>query len=259
MNCVVCHFPVSHMKKCPVCGLVQFAPMPTAGVIAALYHEDLEHFEPYIKEISVHREYFRKELGFIKKKGTLLDIGCAMGILLEEAKKIGFKVQGVDISKDAVAYCRKKGLSVSTKWPSSKFDVITAFEIIEHERDPLAMVRHIHKLLNKGGLVLITTPNYDSVWRKIMGKWWVGYRHPEHVTFWTPQSLTYLLAHTGFKNIVVRHDKPRPFPLSFAVTRSADYFPWAAWILRPLGRLLDSLTIRNPINPWDDLIVYAEK
>lgn len=245
--------------KCLTCGLVQVVPMPGKKEIAALYHEDMEHFEPYIEQIPVHREYFRKELQNIKKRGTLLDIGCAMGVLLGEAQKVGYNAQGVDISKDAVKYCRKKGLSASQTWPTSQFDVITAFEIIEHERDPRRMMRRVYSLLNKAGIVVLTTPNHSSFWRKMMGKWWVGYRHPEHVTFWDLRSLKELFTRAGFTDITINHDIPRPFPLSFLFTRSADYFPWAGWFLRPVGNFFDRFHIINPINPWDDLIVYGKK
>jgi SAM-dependent methyltransferase len=245
---------------------VQVVPMPSEKEIQKLYHEDIEHFAPYIAQIPVHREYFRKKIKEINTQYAirntqchLLDIGCAMGILLKEAKKAGYKAQGVDISADAVAYCRKKGFSVSQRWPTSKFDVITAFEIIEHERDPKRMMSRVYKLLNKGGLAFLTTPNHDSFWRKIMGTWWVGYHHPEHVTFWDPQSLTYLLKTSGFRNIKIQRDSPRPFPLSFVFTRGADYMPWAARILKPIGKLLDRFHLKNPINPWDDLIMYGRK
>lgn len=275
--------------QCMACGLVQVVPMPTAGEIAALYHEDLEHFEPYMEQISVHREYFKNELQSViracrgdrswyshktktdsRLRGNdkkLLDIGCAMGILLEEAKKAGFNVQGIDISRDAVLYCRKKKLDVFTgtlasvgkKLKNNSYDVVTAFEIIEHEQQSLAMMTRVHEILKYGGIAIITTPNYDSFWRKIMGRWWVGYRHPEHVTFWNAASLTSLFKRAGFSHIEIRHDTPRPFPLSFAFTRSADYFPWAGWLLRRAGKLLDRVHIQNPINPWDDLIVVGRK
>lgn len=261
MKCVVCgSVIVGHPRaRCRFCGLVQIASMPSEKEIAALYREDLDHFEPYIQQIPVHREYFKKELRNIKKRGTLLDIGCAMGVLLEEAKKVGYKVQGIDISKDAVAYCRKKGLKVSQTWPKMQFDVITAFEIIEHERDPLGMMNRVYSLLKEGGVVVLTTPNHSSFWRIIMGKWWVGYRHPEHVTFWDPVSLAFLMNKAGFTHIDVHRDTPRPFPLAFVFTRGADYFPWAGWLLRPIGKLFDHWKVTNPINPWDDLIVYGRK
>lgn len=304
MNCVLCHASDFHIVldsyhrwrigKCERCGLVQVVPMPSGKEIAALYHEDLEHFEPYVAQLAVHRNYFKKKISDIglmineNKKARsgkivhrssfigyqLLDIGSAMGVLLEEAQKIGFRARGIDISKDAVAYCRKRKLdviegtisSLGNKLKKNSFDVITAFEIIEHERDPLGMMRCVHELLKKDGMAILTTPNHDTVWRKFMGRGWVGYRHPEHVTFWDRHSLTELMERSGFTDVTVRKDSPRPFPLSFLFTRGADYFPclagrqaWAGGLLRPIGKLLDRWKIKNPINPWDDVIVYAKK
>jgi len=245
------------MKPCVVCGLVQIVPM------RAVMHE---YFAPYIDQIPVHRAYFKKMLqsvipakAGIQNDKSLLDVGCAMGVLLEEAKRIGLRAQGIDISKEAVAYCRKKDLNVSRTWPKTQFDVICAFEVIEHERDPLGMMRRVHTLLKKGGVAVLTTPNHSGIWRKIMGKWWVGYRHPEHVTFWDNRSLLFLMKKAGFTNVSIRRDCPRPFPLSFACTRAADYFPRMAWFLKPIGKFIDRFGIINPINPWDDLIVYAVK
>jgi 2-polyprenyl-3-methyl-5-hydroxy-6-metoxy-1,4-benzoquinol methylase len=95
---------------------VQVMAMSSVKEIRKLYHEDILHFEPYIQQIPVHREYFRKKIKEINSQFairnsqfSLLDIGCAMGVFFEEAIKAGFQAQGIDISKDAVAYCRKKG------------------------------------------------------------------------------------------------------------------------------------------------------
>lgn len=195
----------------------------------------------------------------IQNDKSLLDVGCAMGVLLEEARRVGYRAQGIDISKEAVMYCRKKGLRVSQTWPRNTFGVITAFEVIEHERDPLGMMQRVHSLLKTEGVAVLTTPNHSGMWRKIMGKWWVGYRHPEHVTFWDSDSLMYLFKKSGFNNIKIRRDTPRPFPLSFVFTRSADYFPWAAWVLKPFGKFIEKFGMINPVNPWDDLIVYGRK
>lgn len=246
------------MERCRACGLVQVVPMPTGREIAALYHEDFDHFAPYLEQLEVHRAYFRQKLASLKGK-RFLDIGCAMGVLLEEAQKRGIEAYGVDISKDAVAYCRKKGLRVSENFPKKKFDVVTAFQVIEHERDPVRFMNRVHTLLKKGGLFVLATPNYGGWWRRVMGKRWVGFTHPEHVTLWSPRSLTFLMEKTGFKNITVRRDDPRPFPLSFLFARAADYFPWAAWLAKPMGKLLDRFDMKNPINPWDDMIVFARK
>lgn len=265
------------MGKCRSCGLVQVVPMPTEAEISALYDEDFDHFEPYIEQNAVHHEYFRKKVRemLTRFRGVpvsygrlrLLDIGCLTGILLAEAKKAGMKATGVDISRDAVMYCRKKGFTVlagtiqslGSKVKSKSFDIVSAFQIIEHERDPLAMMKRIHLLLKKGGVVVLATPNYGGVWRKFMGRRWFGFAHPEHVVLFDFKTMGTLLQKAGFKDIEVRADSPRPFPLSFAFSRGADYFPWAAWILKPIGKLLVGLKLVNPINPWDDMIAFARK
>lgn len=273
MKCVVCGgtkfqilFPHKngHVGKCESCELAQVVPMPTKADIAKLYHEDFDHFTPYLEQIEVHRAYFRRVLRDVipaddNRRLRLLDIGCALGVLLEEAKKVGFMVQGIDISKDAVKYCKKKGLEVSQKWPKKQFDIVTAFQIIEHERDPLVFMKRVHTLLNKGGLVVLATPDSGGMWRKIMGKRWVGFTHPEHVVLLNFNSMRVLLEKAGFKHIEIRRDSPRPFPLSFAFKRAGDYFPSLKFLLLPLGKLFDHFQIKNLINPWDDMIVYAKK
>ncbi|KKW10813.1 MAG: hypothetical protein UY49_C0013G0011, partial [Microgenomates group bacterium GW2011_GWC1_49_7] len=75
------------ITKCTFCGLVQVVPMPSDKEIASFYREDMEHFAPYIDQIEVHREYFRKTLQTVipDRVGNdrrLLDIGCAMGVFL---------------------------------------------------------------------------------------------------------------------------------------------------------------------------------
>ncbi len=283
MRCVVCDharlttlFPhkAGHMARCESCGLVQLVPMPTAKEIRKLYHEDFSHFAPYLEQIEVHRAYFRQKMleigrrvGRKTNKGMkLLDIGCAMGVLLEEAKLIGIEGVGVDISRDAARYCKAKGLNVHAGTIASfarpglakrKFDVITAFQIIEHERDPIGFMYRIHKLLKKGGLVVLATPDSGGFWRKIMGRRWFGFAHPEHVVLLSSESMRRLLEISGFRDIEIRRDTPRPFPLSFVFTRGADYFPSLGWILKPIGKLLDRFNIKNPVNPWDDMIVFA--
>lgn len=289
MTCVLCKknqltilFPHHNnwkMGKCLSCGLVQVVPMPNASEISALYHEDLDHFTPYIDQLSVHHKYFYQKIKEISRRLRitnnelrLLDIGCAMGVLLEEAIKKGMKATGIDLSEDAITYCRKHKLTAYAgtvytvkRLKNNSFDVITAFQIIEHERDPLKMMRRVYSLLKKGGMVILATPNYGGFWRKLMGRRWFGFAHPEHVVLLDFNSMRLLLEKAGFCDIEIRADTPRPFPLSFAFTRAGDYFPclrrqaWASWFLKPIGKLLDKFNFINPINPWDDMIVYARK
>lgn len=310
MRCGLCNTDRFHVLfardgesvvTCKNCGLTQVIPRPTRREVESFYHEDFDHFKPYLAQIDVHRKYFRKKIFEIRAvRGSsfdrpvkvqtafspsvssakamtelqktrraalsLLDIGCALGILLEESREQGIEATGIDVSADAVEYCREKGLMVfqgtltTAQLPAGKhFDVITAFEVIEHEQDPLGMMRRVYKILNNGGVAIVTTPNHDSLWRKIMGKWWVGYQHPEHINFFTAQSLKELFKRAGFSSVVVKKDSPRLFPLSFLFTRGADYFPIVRWLLKPIGRIFTLLPLPNPINPWDDTIAFGVK
>lgn len=269
------------VEQCSSCGLTQIIPRPTRREVEQLYENDESHFDPYIDQRTVHEAYFREELIKImeiihsdskttKQKmsfSSLLDIGCLTGVLLGEAAKMGIDATGVDISLDAVRYCKKQGYKAfhgtikeyAKKFPKKRYDVISAFEIIEHEYSPLTLAKTMYAMLRTGGVAVATTPNHGGNWRKMMGKYWPGYTHTEHLYFFDLDSLKKVFEEAGFSSVDVRHDTSRPFPLSFLFTRGADYVPFGKGILRFIGSMLKPLPLKNPINPWDDIIVTAVK
>jgi 2-polyprenyl-3-methyl-5-hydroxy-6-metoxy-1,4-benzoquinol methylase len=259
--------------RCTRCGFVQIYPRITSQEQVLLYTDDWVHFTPYISQLQAHHWYFRRMLRFLIQVAkqpitSLLDVGCALGVLLKEAKKVGISAEGIDISQAAVLYAKKQHLRVYHDtcifWEKRenrmhKYDLITAFEVIEHEKDPFAMLRSIFRMLRPDGIVAITTPNYNTLFRTLMGKSWIGYRHHEHLWFFTPDSITRLLKKTGFSHIKVRRDFIRPYSVSFMCTRLGDYIH----ILRPITNVLASLTkhipFSLPFNPWGDMLVIARK
>ncbi len=264
------------VQQCKQCGLTQVLPRPTRKEVAALYHNDESHFDPYIEQERVHRTYFRNKLLTIRnqlrlKRNTsparLLDVGCLTGVLLDEAGKMGINAEGLDISKDAVTFCKNRGFTAYQgtlerfikKYPRKKYNVVTAFEIIEHEYSPYTLVQSMYKLLPEGGIAAVSTPNHGSWWRMVMGKRWPGYTHPEHLYFFDSQSLAYLFKRVGFSEVTVTSGDSRPFPLWFLFKRGADYFPEFASILKMLASMTKLLPLKNPINPWDDLLIIAKK
>lgn len=263
-----------NISRCNHCGLVQVIPLPSRTEVAGFYHEDMEHFIPYLGAIPTHRQYFNwkldqieREISHSLKNLRLLDVGCALGAMLEEAQKRGLRACGVDISADAVDFCQKRGLKVAlgslgsskTAPLGQKFDIITAFEVIEHEHDPISMLRNMSGMLSRDGLVVISTPNFDNIWRKIMGRWWVGFRHPEHLWFFTGQTLELMLHQAGFSRIKIRHDERRLYSAGCLFSRSVDYFPFLKGVLKPLENIFKRVNIINPIDPWQDLLVFARK
>lgn len=261
------------IRECEQCHLVQILPKPSRSDVTRLYEHDWEHFSPYVSQTNAHREYFKKLLRYIIRTTDgethgkrLLDVGCATGLLLEEAKSIGMTTVGIDISADAVTHCRSKGLAAinTTLLEFSKekipaFDIITACEVIEHEYDPITMIKSAFSLLKPSGLFVVTTPNFNTIYRRLFGSRWVGYQHPEHLWFYTPQTISDACSRAGFTHISVRSDFSRNYQLSYAFRRLGEYFPAGKFLFYPLERITHLLGLINPINPWGDMLVVARK
>jgi len=262
------------IERCNSCALVQVVPKPTKKEIDALYENDWPHFSPYQSQRRTHHIYFSKLLTYIlkelprKKTPRLLDIGCATGVLLAEAAKRGIHAIGVDVSHDAVSYCREHGLNAfegdvediaqKKKW-SKQYDIVVACQVIEHVRDPQEFFRTLGTIVTPGGVIVVTTPNYDTWWRRLMGSAWIGYQHPEHLFFFTPQTLTAFFQNAGFLVTGVQRDFPRPYGVGYAFRRLGEYIPSMKCFFGSFERLFLGVQISIPFNPWGDFLIIGQK
>ena len=106
----------------------------------------------------------------IREPGTILDVGCGTGLFLSVARRRGWTPYGVDSSLEATAHARDQfGLDV---WiddfeefdsDGQTFDVITGWDIIEHTREPIPMLKSMRRFLSPGGIVALSTPNQKSI------------------------------------------------------------------------------------------------
>src|SRR5439155_6595773 len=116
------------------------------------------------------------------RKGRLLDVGCALGDFLMEAKDAGWDVEGVEISHYAAQRARARGLRVTAgrleelDLPAASFDVITLYDAIEHLTDPVATLAAVHRLLVPGGLLHLVTPYVGRVQARLLGRHWSHYK-----------------------------------------------------------------------------------
>lgn len=100
----------------------------------------------------------------------LLDLGCGTGGTTQWLRKFG-EVKGVDSSRVALTYCRKRGLKdlllsslERLRLPSAKFDAAFALDILEHVEDDRKSLREIHRVLKPGAKLLVTAPAYQWLW-----------------------------------------------------------------------------------------------
>jgi SAM-dependent methyltransferase len=112
-------------------------------------------------------------LEIIKKLKTenprILDVGCGTGANLEMLANFG-QAEGVDVSDDALEFCRAKGLKthkgLAEKLPfeNESFDVVTALDVVEHLDDDIAGLKEMNRVLKSGGMTLIFVPAFMWLW-----------------------------------------------------------------------------------------------
>ncbi len=221
-------------------------------------HQSLD--TAYVGDAAGRRRAFRGVLTKIRQVNAdiknLLDIGCGPGFFLAEAKESGLDVAGLEISKESARYAREKlnlanifqdekALEDST---TKKFDVITAFDFIEHAMDPKEVFISAHKKLNAGGLLVFTVPIIDSFAARILGKKWHALV-PSHLNYFTFKSLENIYRPLGYSLIQEKwHWKYLSF--SYLLKRLFKKPNWR------IPKLWDFIV---PVNFFDEAEVYLRK
>ena len=85
----------------------------------------------------------------------------------------------------------------------SGVDLIIFTEVIEHINNPNEVLSYIYNILNNNGLLFITTPNFESIERYVLGPEWGMIMYPEHVCYYSPNTLDKILHNHGFKKIQI--------------------------------------------------------
>lgn len=143
-------------------------------------------------------KYFKKYLNRNDQKINILDIGCGLGYFLNLCDGIGWQTFGVDISTYAIAYAgkyTKAKLDIinikNDKLPYENdfFDVITCFDVVEHLENDNIIFKEINRVLNKEGLLIISTPDGKSPYD----------REETHINIYTKNELAIELEQHNFK------------------------------------------------------------
>ena len=169
-------------------------------------------FNVYDKSRKYKIERFGKErisiLKKYKKTGTLLDFGCGSGWFLEIAKKY-YNSYGIEYSDQLREVLDKnyqiKAFKDFSNLPKNlKFDIITAFDVIEHVENPILFLRILKKKLKKNGIALIYTPNKDSIGFNYLKFYNNLLCPPSHLFYFSEDNFRYMCKKTNFK--LVSHE-----------------------------------------------------
>lgn len=187
---------------CPGCGGVY------RGGVEAAYDDDLYAYykkydgktfdEVYPPLNRIRCRALLDRFGRLTAGRVALDIGCGKGDFVQAALKEGWTARGIDLAEGAIAVGRKFGLPLTRQdffsseiHPGSQ-DLVTLFEVIEHVPNPADFLVRAEEVLRPGGLVYLTTPNFASLDRRLLGATWKAV-HAEHLSYFTPRSLLALV------------------------------------------------------------------
>jgi SAM-dependent methyltransferase len=154
--------------------------------------------------------YAKHTLQIIKKfirTGSLLEIGAGAGYFLDEARKEGFDVYGIELNNIQANFirnklgipCEESPLDVSS-FCEKKFDIIYHCDVISHFFDPIAEFKNIHDTLLDNGIVVFETGNVGDIKEKYY-RIFASFHYPDHMFFFSENNLMELLRLTGFEFI----------------------------------------------------------
>jgi SAM-dependent methyltransferase len=136
--------------------------------------------------------------GYLKAGASVLDIGCNTGELLDYARARGTKTTGVEYSGASRKVLERKGYDsfASLADVTGEFDVITAFDLVEHFYDVPGFFQRCKALLKKGGVLVILTGDIGSLTARVSKADWWYLRYPEHIVF---PSREFFARHSGLR------------------------------------------------------------
>lgn len=133
----------------------------------------------------------------MRRKGRILDVGCASGLFLKCAMDAGWDVVGAE---PAEALCRTArellgpqaevyGSTLqSIYFPAASFDAITLWDVLEHVSEPVSFLERCASVLKPGGYLFANVPDLDSWQSRVLGSRW-PLLLPEHLNYFNPGSL----------------------------------------------------------------------
>jgi SAM-dependent methyltransferase len=261
-----CHVAGAHgdLYRCRECGTVHQPSLPKGSELHDLYREMSD--DSYLVEETGRRRTARRLLDLLEAhvpSGRLLDVGCGHGLLLDEARRRGYEVEGLELSVDASSYARETlGLAVreatleDLSTHAEYYDAVVLVDVLEHVGDPVADLSRACARLAPGGALLIATPDPSSLVARIAGRRWWSYI-PAHHCLIPRQTLRELLSAHG---LVVVEDVPHvvSFTLRYWLAGLSERGGVLANVARTASRMLPP-DVRLTASLRDEHVLLARR
>jgi SAM-dependent methyltransferase len=247
--------------RCRDCGALSIDPVPEdrlAEIYPPSYYSFGGESGSLLQRIkqALDRRLFRRLLrGMGGPELAALDVGGGTGWMLTQARAVEPRLRRtviVDLDAGARAGAVRAGHDywlgrIEDFDRDERYDLVLMLNLIEHVRSPGAVLRKVAAMLKPGGVVLIKTPNHDSLdGRLLRHRNWGGFHCPRHWVLFTPESLAATVTHAGLKIRSLQFTQGAPF--------------WASTLLHLLHqRGLASLDREHPVHrhPLNPLLLAA--
>ncbi|MFS0575527.1 class I SAM-dependent methyltransferase [Sporosarcina sp. 179-K 3D1 HS] len=248
---------IHRIIDCKTCGFKHLYPFPSEEDLNKFYREkyyseikpqdykelSVEEVEEKTDNVMLNQSYskiYEKVEKSIDCKSdtelTMIDVGCGNDLLSLYFQRKGWKSIAIEPSKEASNYLKQFGLQVIDKpvdnikeFPKENLKFINIQFVLEHLANPRGFLKKAYKALEPGGILRVCVPNDFSEGQLAYKEYfnedyhWVTY--PDHINYFTFESLELLLKEHGFKEVY----KISNFPLEFLLQSGLNYYAEPAY------------------------------
>lgn len=195
--------------ECESCGLLRTNPRPTPDAMSFYYGAG---YQPYHSS----RPHARRGAELVDRlllaeavpplpPGSMLEVGCASGAFLRRMSRRGWRVTGIERSREAAAACAALGYPVhagtleTAPEACGEFDLVAGWMVLEHLHDPVGGLEKLRSWTRPGGWLAVSVPNAACRERRWFGDAWFPLHLPNHLFHFTPETLRQTLARAGWE------------------------------------------------------------
>ena len=206
------------LYECDKCEIATLHPFPSEEELSKLYScgnyrtgAGKRFVFPIEFLIYLERIQKRRRISQFVNPGKILDIGCGRGLFLELMRRGGWDTIGTELNEQTASYSIKTydskiftGDIIQHKLPAESLDVININQVLEHLKNPHKVIKESHRLLRKGGILIISVPDLRSPQFTIGKENWFLLDLPYHLFHFTEEGLSKVLKKNKFK---IKHIK----------------------------------------------------
>ncbi len=173
---------------------------------------------------------------FINSGGSILDVGCDIGLTVKSLEKNGYYSEGVEISSVGAKIAKEKtgitvhNIQLENYQSDIKFDGVLLLDVLEHLYDPIKVLTECGGHMKQGGYIFIHVPHHGGIstrFKRFLHRMGIkkGYKHfgfPAHIYNFDKRSLKAILARSGFETL---HYESWPSAITNGKVNIFNYLP----------------------------------